>query len=152
LRFLIKNLSSIDTIKLTVAPIAAKTTVLKTSSEYKFGTILKKIPPAVFILVEISICIDNYTLLPAPLIPVEGLRASSLLVVIWLTAESTPPTTAKYPPSELTTIGKAIGAAKIVPPTAANTNPIFRSTLKYFGVGAFALFIIFIIYILRLNN
>tara|TARA_R110002111_G_scaffold2731_1_gene18204 strand:+ start:276 stop:611 length:336 start_codon:yes stop_codon:yes gene_type:complete len=82
LRFLIKNLSSIDTIKLTVAPIAAKTTVLKMSSEYKFGTILKKIPPAVFILVEISICIDNYTLLPAPLIPVEGLRASSLLVVI----------------------------------------------------------------------
>jgi hypothetical protein len=46
---------------------------------------------------------------------------------------------------ELTTTGKAIGAAKIVPPIAANAKPIFRSTLKNFGVGAFALLIRFMI-------
>jgi hypothetical protein len=41
--------------------------------------------------------------------------------------------------------GKAIGAAKIVPPTVANANPTVRSTLKNFGVGAFALVMIFFI-------
>jgi len=40
-------LSAIDTIKLTIAPIEAKSTVLKTSAESKFGTTLKKVPPAV---------------------------------------------------------------------------------------------------------
>jgi len=37
----------IDTIKLTIAPIEAKATVLKISSECKFGNTLKKVPPAV---------------------------------------------------------------------------------------------------------
>ena len=43
----------------------------------------------------------------------------------------------------VTIAGKAIGAAKIVPPTAANAKPTVRSTLKNFGVGAFALSMIF---------
>ena len=47
LYFLIKNLSTIEIPKLTIAPIAAKKTVLKTSSESKFGTTLKNVPPAV---------------------------------------------------------------------------------------------------------
>jgi hypothetical protein len=45
----------------------------------------------------------------------------------------------------VTMAGKAIGAAKTVPPTAANANPTVRSTLKNFGVGAFALLMIFFI-------
>ena len=46
---------------------------------------------------------------------------------------------------KITITGKAIGAANILPPTAANTKPTFRSTLKNFGVGAFALVTIFMI-------
>ena len=52
----------------------------------------------------------------------------------------------------VTMAGKAIGAAKIVPPTAANTNPIFWSTLKNFGVGAFALLIKFIILVFKFKE
>ncbi len=53
----------------------------------------------------------------------------------------------------VTIAGKAIGAAKIVPPTAANANPTVRSTLKNFGVGAFALLMIFFHNLfLRLDN
>ena len=61
--FLIKNLSSIDIVKLTSAPIVANKTVLKTSSECKFGTTLKNVPPAVPIKVGlldgISIIVDG---------------------------------------------------------------------------------------------
>lgn len=45
----------------------------------------------------------------------------------------------------VTITGKATGAAKIVPPTAAKTKPIVRNTLKNFGVGAVTLLIIFFI-------
>jgi hypothetical protein len=45
--FFRRCLSAIDTIKLATAPIEANTTVLKTSSECKFGNTLKKVPPAV---------------------------------------------------------------------------------------------------------
>ena len=71
--------------------------------------------------------------------------AFSVLIVNWLTADKTPPATATYPPTVTTIAGKVTGAARIVPPTAAKTNPIFQSTLKNFGVGDFTLLIIFII-------
>ncbi|AIJ37760.1 hypothetical protein FPSM_01265 [Flavobacterium psychrophilum] len=45
--FLIKNLSTKDIVKLTIAPTEANTTVFKTSSECKFGNTLKNVPPAV---------------------------------------------------------------------------------------------------------
>lgn len=58
--FLIKNLSTIDIPKLTIAPIVANKTVFKTSSECKFGTILKKVPPAVPINVGLLTCISIF--------------------------------------------------------------------------------------------
>ena len=45
--FLIKNLSKIEIVKLTTAPKVAKKMVFTTSSEFKLGKILKKVPPAV---------------------------------------------------------------------------------------------------------
>ena len=45
--FLLKYLSITEIIKLTIAPIMAKTTVLITSSELRLGNMLKKVPPAV---------------------------------------------------------------------------------------------------------
>jgi hypothetical protein len=45
--FRIKNLSIIEIAKLTITPKVAKITVFTTSSEFKFGIILKKVPPAV---------------------------------------------------------------------------------------------------------
>jgi hypothetical protein len=45
--FLINSLSTSESKKLTIAPIAAKITVLKTSSELRLGKTLKKVPPAV---------------------------------------------------------------------------------------------------------
>jgi hypothetical protein len=55
--FLIKNLRVIDIIKLTIAPIEANKTVLKTSSECKFGKMLKNVPLAVPINVGLLDCI-----------------------------------------------------------------------------------------------
>lgn len=55
--FLIKNLSAIDNAKLTIAPIEANKTVFKISSECKFGTTLKNVPPAVPINVGLLDCI-----------------------------------------------------------------------------------------------
>ena len=55
--FLIKNLSTIDIPKLTIAPIVANKTVFKTSSECKFGNTLKNVPPAVPINVGLLDCI-----------------------------------------------------------------------------------------------
>jgi hypothetical protein len=51
--FLINNLSTSESKKLTIAPIAAKITVLKTSSELRLGNTLKKVPPAVPLKVEL---------------------------------------------------------------------------------------------------
>jgi hypothetical protein len=45
--FLLKYLRTTEIEKLTTAPIVAKTTVLITSSEFKLGIILKKVPPTV---------------------------------------------------------------------------------------------------------
>ena len=45
--FRIKNLSKIEMVKLTMAPNVANIIVLTTSSEFKLGMILKKVPPAV---------------------------------------------------------------------------------------------------------
>lgn len=42
-----RHLSNTEIEKLTIAPTVAKTTVLIKSSEFKFGIILKKVPPAV---------------------------------------------------------------------------------------------------------
>ena len=56
LYFLIKNLSSIEITKLTIAPKVAKIIVFTTSSECKFGIILKKVPPAVPINAELLLC------------------------------------------------------------------------------------------------
>ena len=58
LYFLIKNLRAIDIAKLTIAPIVANKTVFKTSSECKFGTTLKNVPPAVPIKVVLLDCIS----------------------------------------------------------------------------------------------
>lgn len=58
--FLIKNLSIIDIPKLTIAPIVANKTVFKTSSECKFGTILKNVPPAVPINAGLLDCISIF--------------------------------------------------------------------------------------------
>ena len=52
-----KNLSIIDIPKLTIAPIVANITVFRTSSECKFGTTLKNVPPAVPINVGLLDCI-----------------------------------------------------------------------------------------------
>lgn len=45
--FLLRYLSTTEIKKLTTAPIVAKITVLMTSSEFRFGRMLKKVPPAV---------------------------------------------------------------------------------------------------------
>ena len=45
--FLIKNLSTKDNTKLTIAPTVAKITVFKISAECKLGKTLKNVPPAV---------------------------------------------------------------------------------------------------------
>lgn len=45
--FLLKYFNNTEIEKLTTAPIVAKTTVFSTSSEFKLGTILKNVPPAV---------------------------------------------------------------------------------------------------------
>ena len=58
--FFIKNLSAIDSAKLTMAPIAANKTVFKTSSECKFGKTLKNVPPAVPINVGLLLVILNF--------------------------------------------------------------------------------------------
>ncbi len=58
--FLIKNLSTKDIVKLTNAPTDASTTVFRTSSECKFGTILKNVPPAVPINVGLLPCISIF--------------------------------------------------------------------------------------------
>lgn len=50
-RFLMIHFSSIDTKKLTVAPIAARTVVLITSAELIFTTIISRVPPTVPCLV-----------------------------------------------------------------------------------------------------
>jgi hypothetical protein len=42
-----RYLSVMDVMKLTIAPREANITVLKTSSECKFGNTLKNVPPAV---------------------------------------------------------------------------------------------------------
>lgn len=55
--FLINNLSTIEIVKLTIAPKVAKITVFTTSSEFKFGIILKKVPPAVPANAELLDCI-----------------------------------------------------------------------------------------------
>lgn len=74
---------------------------------------------------------------------VEASDAGSVKTVTWLTAEITPPATAKYPATVTTAAGKATGAAMRLPPIPAKTNPIVLKVLKNFGVGAVALFIIF---------
>jgi hypothetical protein len=51
--FLINSLSTSESKKLTIAPIAAKITVLKTSSELRLGKTLKKVPPAVPLKVKL---------------------------------------------------------------------------------------------------
>lgn len=51
--FLPRYLSTNEIKKLTTAPIVAKTTVLITSSEFKLGRMLKKVPPAVPAKVEL---------------------------------------------------------------------------------------------------
>lgn len=45
--FLLKYLSTTEIEKLTTAPIVANATVFNISSEFKLGTILKNVPPAV---------------------------------------------------------------------------------------------------------
>ena len=55
-----RYLSVIDIIKLTIAPRVANMTVFKTSSECKFGKILKNVPPAVPITVELLCCIGFF--------------------------------------------------------------------------------------------
>lgn len=55
-----KNLSVIDIAKLTIAPIEANKTVFKISSECKFGTTLKNVPPAVPINVGLLVVILNF--------------------------------------------------------------------------------------------
>lgn len=45
--FLMRYLSVMDVMKLTIAPRAANIIVFKTSSECKFGKTLKNVPPAV---------------------------------------------------------------------------------------------------------
>jgi hypothetical protein len=57
LYFLTKNLSTIDKAKLTMAPMEANKTVLKISSECKFGSTLKNVPPAVANNVGLLDCI-----------------------------------------------------------------------------------------------
>ena len=54
--FLIKNLSNIEITKLTIAPKVAKIIVFKTSSDSKFGIILKNVPPAVPTKAELLLC------------------------------------------------------------------------------------------------
>jgi hypothetical protein len=51
--FLIKNLSTKDIKKLTIAPSVARIIVFSTSSECRFGKTLKNVPPAVPITVEL---------------------------------------------------------------------------------------------------
>ena len=58
--FLLKYLSTTEIEKLTRAPIVANATVLIMSSEFKFGKTLKKVPPAVPIIVELLCCIDFF--------------------------------------------------------------------------------------------
>ena len=53
LYFLKKILNTKDNVKLTIAPIVANKTVFKTSSDVKFGRILKKVPLAVVDKVEL---------------------------------------------------------------------------------------------------
>ena len=52
-----KNLSSKDIKKLTIAPSEARIIVFKISSECKFGKMLKNVPPAVPTKVELLCCI-----------------------------------------------------------------------------------------------
>ena len=47
LYFAIRILNTKDNVKLTTAPITARSTVFKTSSEFKLGRILKNVPLAV---------------------------------------------------------------------------------------------------------
>ena len=58
--FLMRYLSVIDIIKLTIAPREANITVFKTSSECKFGNTLKKVPPAVPIRVWLPVVIHAW--------------------------------------------------------------------------------------------
>jgi hypothetical protein len=51
--FLMNSFSTSESKKLTIAPIAAKITVLKTSSELRLGKILKNVPPAVPLKVKL---------------------------------------------------------------------------------------------------
>jgi hypothetical protein len=51
--FLINSLSTSESKKLTIAPIAAKITVLKISSELRLGKTLKKVPLAVPLKVKL---------------------------------------------------------------------------------------------------
>ena len=55
--FLMRYLSSIDITKLTIAPRAANIIVFKTSSECRFGKILKNVPPTVPIRVWLLLVI-----------------------------------------------------------------------------------------------
>lgn len=55
--FRIKYLSKIEMVKLTIAPKVAKIIVFTKSSEFKFGIILKKVPPAVPTTAELLDCI-----------------------------------------------------------------------------------------------
>jgi hypothetical protein len=59
--------------------------------------------------------------------------------VIWLTAETTPPATVRYPAKLKITAGKLIGAVKIAPPVAAQISPMARNFRKSLGVGALIL-------------
>ena len=52
-----KNLSSKDIKKLTIAPREARIIVFKISSEFRFGKTLKNVPPAVPTTVELLCCI-----------------------------------------------------------------------------------------------
>ncbi|MBK8669127.1 MAG: hypothetical protein IPN89_06545 [Saprospiraceae bacterium] len=59
----------------------------------------------------------------------------------------------RYPPTVTTTVGSDTGAVSNTVPTPAMINPIFRSTLKNLGVGAFILSkILLILLILIIKN
>jgi hypothetical protein len=56
----INHFNKSETVKLTVAPRAAKIIVFKTSSENKLGKMLKKVPAAVPVLREILVSITCF--------------------------------------------------------------------------------------------
>ena len=63
----------------------------------------------------------------------------SLSTVACDTADSTPPTTMRYPAAVVRATGTATGAVSIAPAAAANDRPMVRRTLKNLGVGLLSL-------------